>query len=53
MNMPHIPPDLFSAETPLGCYTGMTEQVEMSATPGSYAHVLQPRGASRPEWLGR
>jgi crotonobetainyl-CoA:carnitine CoA-transferase CaiB-like acyl-CoA transferase len=47
----HIAPDLFSADTPMGRYTGMTEQVEMSLTPGQYAHVLGPRGSSLPEWL--
>lgn len=47
----HIPPDLFSAETPMGRYVGMTEQVEMSVTPGHYEHVLEPRGSSQPEWL--
>ncbi|THD63854.1 CoA transferase [Phenylobacterium sp.] len=47
------PPDLFTADTPMGRYTGMTEQVEMSATPGHYAHVLEPRGSALPEWLSR
>jgi hypothetical protein len=44
-------PDLFTAYTPMGRYTGMTEQVVMSATPGAYVHVLEPRGSSQPEWL--
>ena len=47
------PPDLFSADTPMGRYTGMTEQVEMSATPGHYKHVLEPRGSALPVWLDR
>jgi hypothetical protein len=47
----HIAPDLFTAETPMGRYTGMTEQVEMSATPGHYKYVLEPRGSAQPEWL--
>jgi crotonobetainyl-CoA:carnitine CoA-transferase CaiB-like acyl-CoA transferase len=47
----NVEPDLFTAETPLGRYTGLTEQVAMSATPGRYAHVLEPRGSSQPEWL--
>jgi hypothetical protein len=47
----NIPPDLFTADTPMGRYTGMTKQVVMSATPGGYTHVLEPRGSSLPEWL--
>jgi crotonobetainyl-CoA:carnitine CoA-transferase CaiB-like acyl-CoA transferase len=49
----YIPPDLFTADTPMGRYTGMTEQVSMSATPGGYTHVLEPRGSSLPEWICR
>src|SRR3954468_17396491 len=45
-------PDLFTAETPLGTYRGMTDQVVMSRTSGSYRTVLVPRGSSKPEWLG-
>jgi crotonobetainyl-CoA:carnitine CoA-transferase CaiB-like acyl-CoA transferase len=45
-------PELFTAETPLGHYQGVTEQVRMSATPGRYRTVLVPRGSGRPEWLG-
>jgi crotonobetainyl-CoA:carnitine CoA-transferase CaiB-like acyl-CoA transferase len=48
-----IAPDLFTAETPLGTYQGMTEQMVMSRTPGSYRTVLDPRGSSTPEWLAR
>ena len=44
-------PDQFTAETPLGTYTGLTEQVEMSRTPGHYRYVLEPRGAAKPHWL--
>ncbi len=44
-------PDLFTAETPLGTYQGMTDQVVMSRTPGAFRTVLVPRGSSRPEWL--
>ena len=47
----NIAPDLFSAETPLGTYQGMTDQVLMSRTPGSFRTVLVPRGSSQPEWL--
>jgi crotonobetainyl-CoA:carnitine CoA-transferase CaiB-like acyl-CoA transferase len=46
-----IPPDLFTAETPLGTYQGMTDQIVMSRTPGAYRTVLVPRGSSKPEWL--
>jgi hypothetical protein len=47
----YVAPDLFTDETPLGLYQGMTEQVVMSKTPGSYRTVLVPRGSSKPEWL--
>lgn len=45
-------PELFTAETPLGSYQGMTDQVVLSRTPGSFKTVLVPRGSSKPEWLG-
>ena len=32
---------------------GMTDQVVMSRTPGSFRTVLVPRGSSKPEWLAR
>lgn len=48
----YLDPEQFSAETPLGSYTGVTDQVRMSVTPGSYREVLVPRGSCRPEWLG-
>jgi hypothetical protein len=44
-------PDLFTAETPCGTYQGMTDQVVMSRTPGSYRTVLNPMGSSKPAWL--
>jgi crotonobetainyl-CoA:carnitine CoA-transferase CaiB-like acyl-CoA transferase len=47
----YIAPDLFTAETPLGTYQGMTDQVVMSRTPGAFRTVLVPRGSSKPEWL--
>lgn len=47
----YLPPDLFTAETPLGTYQGMTDQVVMSRTPGAYRTVLVPMGSSKPEWL--
>jgi crotonobetainyl-CoA:carnitine CoA-transferase CaiB-like acyl-CoA transferase len=47
----YVPPDLFTADTPLGLYQGFTEQVVMSRTPGSFRTILVPRGSSKPEWL--
>jgi crotonobetainyl-CoA:carnitine CoA-transferase CaiB-like acyl-CoA transferase len=47
----YIAPDLFTAETPLGSYQGMTDQIVMSRTPGAFHTVLAPRGSSKPEWL--
>jgi crotonobetainyl-CoA:carnitine CoA-transferase CaiB-like acyl-CoA transferase len=44
-------PETFTADTPLGRYQGVTEQVHMSVTPGKYRTVLVPRGSSRPAWL--
>jgi crotonobetainyl-CoA:carnitine CoA-transferase CaiB-like acyl-CoA transferase len=48
----YVAPDLFTAETPLGTYQGMTDQVLMSRTPGAFNTVLVPRGSSKPGWLG-
>jgi hypothetical protein len=45
----YIAPDLFTAETPLGSYQGMTDQIVMSRTPGSFRTVLVPRGSSKPQ----
>ena len=47
----YVPPDLFTDETPLGLYQGISEQVVMSRTPGSFRTVLVPRGSSKLEWL--
>jgi crotonobetainyl-CoA:carnitine CoA-transferase CaiB-like acyl-CoA transferase len=47
-----IAPDLFTAETPLGTYQGITEVI-LSRTPASFRTVLVPRGSSKPEWLAR
>ena len=47
----NVAPDLFTAETPLGTYQGMTDQVVLSRTPGAFRTVLVPRGSSKPEWL--
>lgn len=47
----YVAPDQFTAVTPMGLYTGVTEQVEMSETPGRYRFVMEPRGAAQPAWL--
>jgi crotonobetainyl-CoA:carnitine CoA-transferase CaiB-like acyl-CoA transferase len=47
----YIAPDLFTAETPLGTYQGMTDQITLSRTPGKFRTVLVPHGSSKPEWL--
>src|SRR5262249_8544954 len=47
----YVHPDLFAAETPLGPYQGMTDQIVRSHTPGAFRTVLAPRGSSKPEWL--
>jgi len=47
----YIAPDLFTAETPLGTYQGMTDQVVLAKSPGFFRTVLDPRGSSKPEWL--
>ena len=47
----YLDPETFTADTPLGHYQGVTDQVRMSATPGRYRYVLLARGSSRPEWL--
>ncbi|WP_309231832.1 CoA transferase [Nocardia sp. SYP-A9097] len=44
-------PATFTADTPLGRYLGVTDQVRMSRTPGHYRTVLVPRGSARPQWL--
>jgi len=49
----YVAPDLFTAETPLGTYQGVTDQVVLSRTPGFFRTVLVPRGSSKPEWLAR
>jgi crotonobetainyl-CoA:carnitine CoA-transferase CaiB-like acyl-CoA transferase len=49
----YVAPDLFTAETPLGTYRGMTDQIVMSRTPGAFRTVLVPRGSSKPEWLAQ
>ncbi len=46
----YLAPELFEADTACGLYQGVTDQVRMSRTPGSYRIPLVPRGASRAEW---
>jgi hypothetical protein len=47
----YLDPETFTADTPLGRYQGVTEQVLMSGTPGRYRFPLVPRGSSQPVWL--
>jgi crotonobetainyl-CoA:carnitine CoA-transferase CaiB-like acyl-CoA transferase len=49
----YVAPDVFTAETPMGTYQGMTDQTVLSRTPGSFSTVLVPRGSSKPEWQAR
>ena len=49
----YLAPELFQAETPSGFYQGVTDQVQMSETPGFYKVPVVPRGSSMPEWLPR
>lgn len=49
----YLDPEVFQAETPNGLYQGVTDQVEMSGTPGRYAFPLVPRGSSQALWLPR
>ncbi|WP_433975425.1 CoA transferase [Tunturiibacter lichenicola] len=46
----NVAPDVFTAETPLGTYQGLDEQVYLSKSPGSFQTVLVPRGSHKPEW---
>jgi crotonobetainyl-CoA:carnitine CoA-transferase CaiB-like acyl-CoA transferase len=48
-----IDPKLFTADTPLGHYQGVSETVEMSLTPRRFDPVLVPRGSCQPVWLPR
>ena len=49
----YLAPELFEAETPCGHYQGVTDQVTMTRTPGSFQVPLVPRGSSRAVWLDR
>jgi crotonobetainyl-CoA:carnitine CoA-transferase CaiB-like acyl-CoA transferase len=46
----YLDPETSRAETAMGAYQGVTEQVTMSLTPGHYDPVLIARGSSRAEW---
>lgn len=46
----YFDPETFTADTSLGRYRGVTEQIRMSETPGYYTNPLIPRGSHRPEW---
>ena len=47
----YLPPEVFEADTPCGHYQGVTDQVIMPATPGSYRFPLVPRGSCQAVWL--
>lgn len=49
----YLDPETFQADTPMGTYQGVTDQVRMSLTPGAYQHVLVPRGSCKAEWVAR
>jgi crotonobetainyl-CoA:carnitine CoA-transferase CaiB-like acyl-CoA transferase len=49
----YLSPELFEADTPCGHYQGVTDQVEMSDTPGFYRTPLVARGSCQPVWLER
>lgn len=46
----YVEPDPIYAQTPMGYYKGVKEQVEMTKTPGHYKYLLEPMYASKPEW---
>ncbi|MGX1772507.1 CoA transferase [Nocardia brasiliensis] len=47
----YLDPDTFTMPGPAGLYQGVTDQVQMSRTPGRYPFGLMPLGSGRPEWL--
>jgi hypothetical protein len=49
----YVSPDIFVAETPLGTYQGITDQVTFSKTRETFRTILVPRGSCKPEWLSR
>ena len=46
----YLDPEVFTADTALGRYQGVTEQIRMSQTPGYYSNPLTPRGSQLPQW---
>jgi crotonobetainyl-CoA:carnitine CoA-transferase CaiB-like acyl-CoA transferase len=46
----YLDPETFRAETAMGEYQGVAEQVAMSLTPGHYDPVLLARGSGRAAW---
>jgi crotonobetainyl-CoA:carnitine CoA-transferase CaiB-like acyl-CoA transferase len=49
----YLPPELFEADTALGHYQGVTDQVQMSKTPGRFKFPLVPRASGKAVWLPR
>jgi crotonobetainyl-CoA:carnitine CoA-transferase CaiB-like acyl-CoA transferase len=49
----YLPPELFEADTPLGHDQGVTDQVQMSKTPGRFKFPLVPRASGKAVWLPR
>jgi crotonobetainyl-CoA:carnitine CoA-transferase CaiB-like acyl-CoA transferase len=49
----YLPPELFEADTPMGHYQGVTDQVQMSKTPGHFKFPLVPRASGKAVWLPR
>jgi crotonobetainyl-CoA:carnitine CoA-transferase CaiB-like acyl-CoA transferase len=45
-----VEPELFTAQTPLGNYQGMTDQMEFSSLRQGFRTVLSPMGADEPAW---
>jgi hypothetical protein len=52
-NVEHLypDPDTFVVDTPMGRYSGVTEMIKMSKTPGEYKYPLTPLGSWQPSWL--
>jgi len=46
----YVLPDFIKAQTPMGFYQGVAEQVEMTKTPGKYKYLLEPLKSSAPKW---
>ena len=46
----YLDPETFTAATPMGEYQGVTDQVDLSVTPGAYDPVLDARGSDGLHW---